>query len=108
MHSFEKCLHEMQRIKRIKIEFNLVKQTSFSTTIKIDRKENDFPSPKGRMVMNCTQPAAAICFLAFGLWCQMPSDTEHTEESAICTDGHQCRKGTSFYGCSCFITQREN
>lgn len=48
------------------------------------------------MVMNSIQPAAAIWFLAFGLWCQMTSDTEHTGDFAICTDGHQRCKGTSF------------
>lgn len=46
--------------------------------------------------MNSLQPAAAIWFLAFSLWCEMPSDTEHTGDSAICTDGHQCCKGTFF------------
>lgn len=48
------------------------------------------------MVMNSIQPAAAIWFLAFSLWCQMPPDTEHTGDSAICTDGHQRCKGTCF------------
>lgn len=48
------------------------------------------------MVMNSIQPAAAIWFLAFGLGCQMPSDTEHTGDSAICTDGHQCHKENYF------------
>lgn len=46
--------------------------------------------------MNSTQPAAAIWFLAFGLWCQMPCDTEYAGDSAICTDGHRRCKGTSF------------
>lgn len=78
-------------IKGIKKSSNVVKQISLRLTIKIDWVEDDV-----LMVINFIQPAAAIWFFAFSLWCLMLFDTENIEDCSICTDGNFHCKVTLF------------
>lgn len=77
-------------LKGLKQSPNLVEQTSLRRAVKIDGEENECPSLLGRMLINCTQPHAALCHFGWHAGAQR-SDSAHF---AICTRWHRRCKGT--------------
>lgn len=98
--TWELSAWERAALKALKKSNNQVKQSSIGPNTKIDTKENDLKVPEAEWWWTAhnqlLQHVFFWVFLAFRLWRQMPSDTEHTGDAAICTDGHQRCKETCF------------